>query len=247
MLQERGPQALPAVAARQGAGDLSIHHGAAAAGQVAAPSAGGDGRSSARGEISTDAVRRCPPARRPRATSSSTTSASRSTRRWARQARATMAAVPNYRWLGGLPHEAVRRRIQRAHLLVHASRIEGGAHVIMEAVASGTPVLASAVDGNVGMLGADYAGYFPWNDAEALATLLLRCRESARRRRAAAGSGEQPLSAARRRSAGSERRCSRRHASASRCAGWSTICWSTTCEERTECSRRRPRLPATSS
>ena len=95
------------------------------------------------------------------------------------EARATMAEVPNYRWLGGLPHEAVRRRIQRAHLLIHASRIEGGAHVIMEAVASGTPVLASAVDGNVGMLGADYAGYFPWNDAEALATLLLRCRESA--------------------------------------------------------------------
>ena len=92
------------------------------------------------------------------------------------EAQATMAAVPNYRWLGGLPHEAVRRRIQRAHLLIHASRIEGGAHVIMEAVASGTPVLASAVDGNIGMLGTDYAGYFPWNDAEALAALLLRCR-----------------------------------------------------------------------
>jgi putative glycosyltransferase (TIGR04348 family) len=93
-------------------------------------------------------------------------------------ARATMAAAPNYRWLGGLPHEAVRRRIQRAHLLIHASRIEGGAHVIMEAVASGTPVLASHVDGNVGMLGADYAGYFPWGDASALAALILRCHES---------------------------------------------------------------------
>ena len=103
------------------------------------------------------------------------------------QARATMAAAPNYRWLGGLPHEAVRRRIQRAHVLVHASRIEGGAHVIMEAVASGTPVLASAVDGNVGMLGDDYAGYFPWNDAETLAALLLRCRESA----GGEGDGEQ--------------------------------------------------------
>jgi len=93
-------------------------------------------------------------------------------------ARATMAAAPNYRWLGGRPHEEVRRRIQRAHLLVHASRIEGGAHVVMEAVASGTPVLASHIDGNLGMLGADYAGYFPWGDAGALAALLLRCRES---------------------------------------------------------------------
>lgn len=90
-------------------------------------------------------------------------------------ARATMAAAPNYRWLGGLPHEVVRRRIQYAHLLVHASRMEGGAHVVMEAVASGTPVLASRIEGNVGMLGADYAGYFPWGDAEALAALILRC------------------------------------------------------------------------
>jgi len=93
-------------------------------------------------------------------------------------ARATMAAVPQYRWLGGLPHEKVRRHIQRAHLLIHASRMEGGAHVVMEAVASGTPVLASRIDGNVGMLGADYAGYFPWGDAEALTALLLRCRAS---------------------------------------------------------------------
>ena len=87
-----------------------------------------------------------------------------------------MRAVPNYRWLGGLPHEAVRRRVQRAHVLVHASRLEGGAHVVMEAVTSGTPVLASAVAGNVGMLGADYAGYFPWGEAPALVALILRCR-----------------------------------------------------------------------
>jgi putative glycosyltransferase (TIGR04348 family) len=91
-------------------------------------------------------------------------------------ARATMAAAPNYRWLGGLPHEAVRRRIQRAHLLIHASSLEGGAHVVMEAVASGTPVLASHIPGNIGMLGADYAGYFPWGDAATLAALILRCQ-----------------------------------------------------------------------
>ncbi len=92
-------------------------------------------------------------------------------------ARQTMHAVPNYRWLGGLPHETVRRRIQRAHLLIHASRMEGGAHVIMEAVASGTPVLASHIAGNIGMLGGDYAGYFPWGDAPALAELILRCQQ----------------------------------------------------------------------
>ena len=95
-------------------------------------------------------------------------------------AQATARAAPNYRWLGGLPHEETRRRIQRAHLLIHCSRMEGGAHVIMEAVASGTPVLASRIDGNVGMLGADYGGYFPHGDAAALAALLRRCAESAR-------------------------------------------------------------------
>lgn len=93
-------------------------------------------------------------------------------------AQATMAACPNYRWLGGRPHEETRRRIQRAHLLIHTSRMEGGAHVIIEAVVSGTPVLASRIDGNVGMLGEDYAGYFDWNDAAGLAGLLGQCRDA---------------------------------------------------------------------
>ena len=93
----------------------------------------------------------------------------------AQQALETAAACPAYRWLGALPHEATRRRIQRAHVLVHASRMEGGAHVIMEAVMGGTPVLASRVPGNVGMLGADYAGYFAWGDARGLADALRAC------------------------------------------------------------------------
>jgi putative glycosyltransferase (TIGR04348 family) len=94
----------------------------------------------------------------------------------AQAAQATMEACSHYRWLGGLPHTTTRERIQRAHLLVHASRMEGGAHVIMEAVLSGTPVLASRIDGNVGMLGADYAGYFEPGDAEGLVNLLRVCR-----------------------------------------------------------------------
>jgi len=89
---------------------------------------------------------------------------------------ATAQACPHYRWLGGLAHAATRERIQRAHLLVHPSRLEGGAHVVMEAVRSATPVLASHIPGNVGMLGADYAGYFPPGDAAALAALLRQCR-----------------------------------------------------------------------
>ena len=93
------------------------------------------------------------------------------------QARDTARGCGQYRWLGGLPHETTRRRIQRAHLLIHASRIEGGAHVVMEAVRSGTPVLGSRIPGNIGMLGDDYAGYFDWDDATELAALLRRCRD----------------------------------------------------------------------
>jgi putative glycosyltransferase (TIGR04348 family) len=93
------------------------------------------------------------------------------------QALATQRDCPNYRWLGALPHEETRERIRRAHLLIHASVVEGGANVIMEAVCSATPVLASRIPGNVGMLGDDYQGYFPHGDAAELADLLLRCRQ----------------------------------------------------------------------
>lgn len=95
---------------------------------------------------------------------------------------ATMHECPGYRWLGGRPHAETRRRIQQAHLLVHPSRMEGGAHVIIEAIMSGTPVLASRIDGNVGMLGKDYPGYFDWGDAAGLASLLRECRDSQKRR-----------------------------------------------------------------
>ncbi|MDP3204615.1 MAG: selenoneine biosynthesis selenosugar synthase SenB [Hydrogenophaga sp.] len=91
-------------------------------------------------------------------------------------AQATARDCPHYRWLGGLPHAATRARIQRAHVLVHTSRMEGGAHVLLEAVLCGTPVLASRIDGNVGMLGTGYGGYFPPGDAAALVQALRACR-----------------------------------------------------------------------
>ena len=88
----------------------------------------------------------------------------------------TEALCAGYTWAKGLKHAQTRAKIQRAHVLVHTSKMEGGAHVIMEAVCSGTPVLASRMDGNVGMLGARYDGYFPVGDTAALATLLLQCK-----------------------------------------------------------------------
>ena len=92
--------------------------------------------------------------------------------RFALAAQARAQETPRYRWLGGLPRAATRQRIKRAHVLVNCSQMEGGAQVILEAVQSGTPVLASRVDGNIGMLGADYAGYFDLGDDAQLAALV---------------------------------------------------------------------------
>jgi putative glycosyltransferase (TIGR04348 family) len=89
-------------------------------------------------------------------------------------ARATAAAHANYRWLGALPRAEARTRLAASHVMVITSKMEGGANVIIEAVTSGVPVIASAIDGNRGMLGDDYPGYFPPGDAAALAALINR-------------------------------------------------------------------------
>ena len=81
---------------------------------------------------------------------------------------------PRLRWLGGLSRAQTRQRIKRAHVLVIASRMEGGANVIVEAVTAGVPVIASRISGNVGMLGEDYPGYFTLGDAADCAALLRR-------------------------------------------------------------------------
>lgn len=104
----------------------------------------------------------------------------------AREAQCMARDCPGYTWLGGLRHEETLRHIRSAHVLVHTSTLEGGAHVILEAVRCGTPVLATRMPGNVGMLGEDYQGYFPVGDGAALADRLLACRAGQR--------GEDPAS-----------------------------------------------------
>lgn len=87
----------------------------------------------------------------------------------------TQAVNPRYQWLGNMPHNAARQRLSRSDLMVISSLMEGGANVIIEAVTSGVPVLASDINGNRGMLGEDYAGYFEPGDAPQLARLIDRC------------------------------------------------------------------------
>ena len=79
-----------------------------------------------------------------------------------------------YHWLGPLTHENAIDLLARSHLLVITSNLEGGANVVSEAIAVGTPVISSLIPGSIGILGKDYPGYFPTGDSAALREQLRR-------------------------------------------------------------------------
>lgn len=89
------------------------------------------------------------------------------------------AENPRYEWLGELSVEEVAALFAASHLMVLTSFSEGGARVVGEAIVAGIPVLSTRIDGVVGLLGEDYPGFFPVDDAEALAKLLWRCESDA--------------------------------------------------------------------
>src|SRR6185503_14400400 len=97
-----------------------------------------------------------------------------------KQARQAMRGDKRYRWLGGVTHERALRWLASSHAMVISSRMEGGANVVCEALRIGVPVLASRISGNVGLLGRDYAGYFPVEDEGALAGLMARATSDRR-------------------------------------------------------------------
>jgi glycosyltransferase involved in cell wall biosynthesis len=99
---------------------------------------------------------------------------------WAARARAEMAMNPRYLWRDDVPTTAVRRLLARSHAMVISSVSEGGANVISEAIVAGVPILASRIDGNIGLLGTDYPGYFPVGNTRALARLLQRIENDPR-------------------------------------------------------------------
>jgi len=84
------------------------------------------------------------------------------------------ATIDRYRWLSEVSHADALKALSQSRLMVISSRMEGGAHVVSEAIALGIPVIASDIPGNRGLLGEDYPGYYPVADENALATLLYR-------------------------------------------------------------------------
>jgi putative glycosyltransferase (TIGR04348 family) len=98
----------------------------------------------------------------------------------ARRARAESRTNPRWRWVGGLPGAAAMRLLARARLLVVTSKAEGAPGVVVEATALGTPVVATRIDGVVGVLGAEHPGLFAAGDAAALAATLRRAETDPR-------------------------------------------------------------------
>lgn len=95
----------------------------------------------------------------------------------ANRARKEMSANKRYRWLGEQPKARVHRILAKSNLCVLSSHMEGGANVLSEAIGASVPILASRVDGNEGILGEGYPGYFDVGDTTHLAHLLT-CAET---------------------------------------------------------------------
>jgi len=64
--------------------------------------------------------------------------------------------------------------MKHATLTLNTSHQEGGSNSIAESITLGTPVLASNIPGNIGMLTHDYPGLFQANNPQSLATLIER-------------------------------------------------------------------------
>lgn len=84
-------------------------------------------------------------------------------------------SLERYQWIGEVSHADALKMLSKSRLMVISSRMEGGAHVVSEAIALGIPVIASDIPGNTGLLGDDYLGYYPVGNEAALASLLYRC------------------------------------------------------------------------
>ncbi len=93
---------------------------------------------------------------------------------YADRARRFTEEVAGYRWVGEVSRAQALGLIDRSDLMVVSSRMEGGANVVSEALALETPVLASDIPGNRGLLPDGYPGLFPVEDESALAEIIRR-------------------------------------------------------------------------
>ena len=88
---------------------------------------------------------------------------------------AALGITDRVQFSGWLPREAVREAYQSATFLVHASSYEGMSNVILEALASGLPVLASDIPENVELIKDNANGFLcdPTGDPALVAERIL--------------------------------------------------------------------------
>ncbi len=111
------------------------------------------------------------------------------------ETQAELARNPRFSWAGELTRTRTLERLARSHVLVSSSRVEGGANVLFEALAFDVAILATRIEGSVGILGPSYPGLYEPGDDEALARLLARfeSEDAYRTRLVAAGRRLAPL------------------------------------------------------
>ncbi|MFT6862397.1 MAG: glycosyltransferase involved in cell wall biosynthesis [Akkermansiaceae bacterium] len=80
---------------------------------------------------------------------------------------------PRYRWFGGLPREESLKLCAKSSLTINSSILEGGANAVLEAMSMGVPVLASRIEGNEGILGEKYPGYFGEGELDGMLQAII--------------------------------------------------------------------------
>lgn len=94
---------------------------------------------------------------------------------------ASLGIAQQVSFLGFLPQDQVREQMQRARLLVLPSLEEGQGVVLLEALACGTPVVASRVDGIPEVITEDVGTLVPPADPQALSAAVLSILDQPRR------------------------------------------------------------------
>ncbi|MGJ8672293.1 glycosyltransferase [Rubritalea sp.] len=92
----------------------------------------------------------------------------------AQQAILWQQSDPRFKWLDNVPYPENLSWMRQADYTLNSSHCEGGSNAVSESIVLGTPVLASRIEGNIGLLEDDYLGYFETDNAQSLATLLRR-------------------------------------------------------------------------
>lgn len=79
-----------------------------------------------------------------------------------------------FSWRDDTPYPETLSWLRQAKYSLNTSHSEGGSNAVAESVMLGTPVLASRIEGNVGLLEEEYLGYFEADNPQSLADLLTR-------------------------------------------------------------------------